>query len=101
ITMIKKVTLAALLSVMGLRLANAEADKVGSVDASLAAASAEAAAGKHRNTIAGGTAEYNGQASFAFAYQHRFNTHWAAMVTVGSNGGAANTTVAGAASYSW
>lgn len=81
--------------------ANAEADKVGSVDASLAAASAEAAAGKHRNTIAGGTAEYNGQASFAFAYQHRFNTHWAAMVTIGSNGGASNTTVAGAASYSW
>ena len=81
--------------------ANAEADKVGSVDASLAAASAEAAAGKHRNTIAGGTAEYNGQASFAFAYQHRFNTHWAAMMTVGSNGGASNTTVAGAASYSW
>ena len=81
--------------------ANAEADKVGSVDASLAAASAEAAAGKHRNTIAGGTAEYNGQASFAFAYQHRFGTHWAAMVTIGSNGGASNTTVAGAASYSW
>jgi len=81
--------------------ANIEADKVGSVDASLAAASAEAAAGKHRNSIAGGTAEYNGQASFAFAYQHRFGTHWASMITVGSNGGAANTTVAGAASYSW
>ena len=81
--------------------ANVAADKVGSVDASLAAAGAEAAAGKHRNTIAGGTAEYNGQASFAFAYQHRFNTRWAAMLTVGSNGGAVNTTVAGAASYSW
>jgi len=81
--------------------ANAAADKVGSVDASLAAADAEAAAGKHRNTIAGGTAEYNGQASFAFAYQHRFDSHWASMITVGSNGSASNTTVAGAASYSW
>jgi autotransporter adhesin len=81
--------------------ANAAADKVGSVDASLSAASAEAAAGKHRNTIAGATAEYNGQTSFAFAYQHRFGTHWASMLTVGSNGGAANTTIAGAASFSW
>ncbi|WP_215843288.1 ESPR-type extended signal peptide-containing protein [Acidithiobacillus montserratensis] len=81
--------------------AQAEADKVGSVDASLAGAAAEAAAGKHKNTIAGATSEYNGQASFAFAYQHRFGTHWAAMISVGSNGQASNTAVMGAGSYSW
>jgi hypothetical protein len=51
--------------------------------------------------IDGSTAEYNGQASFAFAYQHRMGSHWASMITFGSNGSAANTTVAGAASYSW
>lgn len=81
--------------------AQAMADKVGSIDASMAGAAAEAAAGRHRNTVAGSTAEYNGQASFAFAYQHRFGTHWAAMLSVGSNGQAENTAVDGAASYSW
>lgn len=81
--------------------ANAEADKVGSIDASIAGAAAEAAAGKHRNTIAGATADYNGQASFAFAYQHRFGTHWAALMSVASNGQASNTVVMGAGSYSW
>jgi autotransporter adhesin len=81
--------------------AQSEADKVGSIDASLAAAGAEAAAGQHRNTVAGGTSDYNGQSSFAFAYQHRFGTHWAALMTVGSNGSASNTVIAGAASYSW
>jgi autotransporter adhesin len=81
--------------------ANAEADKVGSVDASLAAASAEVAAGRYSNTIAGGTAEYNGQSSFALAYQHRFNKHWSAILTASSNGQASDTTVAGAAGYSW
>ena len=86
----------------GLRsYANNRADKVGSVDASLAAASAEAAAGKHRNTIAGATAEFNGEASFAFAYQHRFSGHWSGMITVASNGDASDTTVAGSAGYSW
>ncbi|MGE4531966.1 MAG: hypothetical protein AB7C98_11715, partial [Acidithiobacillus sp.] len=81
--------------------AQAIADKVGSVDASMAGAAAEAAAGQHRNTIAGSTAEYNGQSSFAFAYQHRWGSHWAAMLSVGSNGQAKNTAVDAAGSYSW
>jgi len=81
--------------------ANAEADKVGSIDASIAGAAAEAAAGKHRNTIAGATADYNGQSSFAFAYQHRWGSHWAGLVSVASNGQASNTVVMGAGSYSW
>ncbi|MBU2759963.1 YadA family autotransporter adhesin [Acidithiobacillus sulfurivorans] len=81
--------------------AQAIADKVGSVDASMAGAAAEAAAGQHRNTIAGSTAEYNGQSSFAFAYQHRWGSHWAAMLSVGSNGQPKNTAVDAAGSYSW
>ena len=81
--------------------ANAEADKVGSVDASLGEAAAQAAAGRGVNTVASGVADYNGQASFAFSYQHRFNHHWTGGVTVGSNGAAANTVVAAGAGYSW
>ncbi|MDA8151965.1 MAG: hypothetical protein M0003_04495 [Acidithiobacillus sp.] len=81
--------------------ANAEADKVGSVDASLGEAAAQAAAGHGVNTVASGVADYNGQASFAFSYQHRFNHHWTGGITVGSDGGAANTVVAAGAGYSW
>ncbi|MBU2724064.1 hypothetical protein HF568_12815, partial [Acidithiobacillus ferridurans] len=80
---------------------NAEADKVGSVDASLGEAAAQAAAGVGNNTISGATADYNGQASFAFSYQHRFSYHWTGDVTVASNGGAANTVAAAGAGYSW
>lgn len=80
---------------------NAAADKVGSVDASMGEASAQAAAGRGNNTISGATAEYNGQASFAFSYQHRFSHAWTGDVTVASNGGAANTVAAAGAGYSW
>jgi autotransporter adhesin len=85
----------------GLQGANAEADKVGSVDASLGEAAAQAAAGMGNNTVSGAVADYNGQSSFAFSYQHRFGYHWTGDVTVASNGGAGNTVAAAGAGYSW
>jgi len=77
------------------------ADNVGAVDAAAAGAAAEAAAGQGVNSIAGGASDYNGQSAFAFTYQRRFNHNWAAAVTVGSNGSSRNTSLTGAADYSW
>jgi hypothetical protein len=77
------------------------AASVGSVDASIAEAAAQAADGRHANTIGASGATYNGQGSFAISYEHRFNSNWAGGVSVASNGSANNTTAAVGGNYSW
>jgi autotransporter adhesin len=83
----------------GIGKAQQYAASVGSVVASLAEAAAQAAAGRHANTIGASIATYNGQGSLAISYQHRFNNDWAAGVSVSSNG--SNTTAAVGGNYSW
>lgn len=83
-------------------IAQQYAASVGSVDASIAEAAAQAADGRHANTIGGASgATYNGQGSFTISYEHRFNSNWAGGVSVASNGSANNTTAAVGGNYSW
>lgn len=74
---------------------------VGSVDASIAEAAAQAAANPNRNSIAGAVSSYNGQGSFAMSLQHRFGRKWTGGLSVATNGEANSTVISAGGSYGW